>query len=67
MTQILETRRLLLQTVEENDLKAFLELFSDPITMQYFPSVKDEAGVAEWINSVRGRYVTDEISFSLSR
>ena len=45
----IETDRLFLRELTENDRDALLELFSDPIAMTYFPSTKTVDEVDEWI------------------
>ena len=45
---IIDTRRLKLRLLNENDIDDLLLLFGDPIAMKYFPSVKDYKGSEEW-------------------
>jgi RimJ/RimL family protein N-acetyltransferase len=59
----LETPRLILRCLQDNDFEAFLSLFSDPVAMKYFPSTKDDAGVKEWMIRIEERFQEDGISF----
>lgn len=55
MHMYIETEFITLRQVEAHDAESLVELFSDPIAMQYFPSTKDLKGVEEWIEEVQRR------------
>jgi [ribosomal protein S5]-alanine N-acetyltransferase len=61
----IETEYLTLRQVESHDAESLVELFSDPIAMQYFPSTKDLKGVEEWVEEVQRRDGRDGHSFLL--
>jgi len=49
---MIETERLTLRKMREEDAEAFLDIFSDPIAMQYFGGVIfDRARMDEWVRS----------------
>ena len=48
---IIETNRLFLQKLTEEDNIPLLELFSDSVAMKYFPSTKNIEQVNEWIRT----------------
>jgi ribosomal-protein-alanine N-acetyltransferase len=54
---ILETERLLLREFVAEDLDALAVVLSHPETMRYYPAPLDRAGVAEWIERNRRRYL----------
>lgn len=60
---ILETPRLFLRKIRLEDTDALLELFEDPVAMQYFPAIKDRAETREWIQAMMDRYERDGIGF----
>ncbi|MBQ8554715.1 MAG: GNAT family N-acetyltransferase [Clostridia bacterium] len=45
----IETQRLLLREMNEDDFPSLYEILSDPETMQHYPRPYDEAGVRRWI------------------
>lgn len=47
---VLETQRLKLRLLNENDIGDLLLLFCDPVAMQYFPSIKSYNETKEWLN-----------------
>ena len=55
MHMTIETRRLILRVMREDDLAPLLAIFSDPETMQYYPGTFDEARVRRWIAVNRER------------
>jgi len=55
---IIDTKRLKLRLLNENDIDDLLLLFGDPIAMKYFPSVKDCKGTEEWLNENLKNYKT---------
>ena len=46
---ILETPRVFLRTLTLEDVDGLLEIFSDPVAMQYYPSVKTRQETLQWI------------------
>lgn len=55
---IITSERVKLRLFNEKDIEELLNLFSDPIAMQYFPSVKDYKETEEWINENFGNHKT---------
>ena len=53
---ILETPRLLLREMTDEDFSALHAILSDPETMQYYPKPYDESGTRRWINWCRESY-----------
>jgi hypothetical protein len=47
----LETERLSLRFLNENDIDDLLLLFGDPVAMQYFPSIKSHSETREWLST----------------
>lgn len=56
---VIETDRLFLREMVEEDTSNLMELFSDPEAMRFFPGVKSEDEVNEWINKNLERYQKD--------
>lgn len=52
----LETSRLILREMTDNDFTALYAILSDPETMQHYPKPYDDAGVRRWINWCRDSY-----------
>lgn len=52
----LETSRLILREMTDDDFTALHAILSDPETMQYYPKPYDDAGVRRWINWCRDSY-----------
>ena len=49
---MIETRRLVLREMKKDDAEAFLDIFSDPVAMQYFGGVIfDRARMDKWVQS----------------
>ena len=48
---VLETERLILRTMREDDAEAFLDIFSDPIAMRYFGVIFDLPRMNQWVRS----------------
>ena len=46
---IIETSRLILREMTEDDFDSLYAILSDPETMRYYPKPYDEAGVRRWI------------------
>ncbi|WP_018923127.1 GNAT family N-acetyltransferase [Salsuginibacillus kocurii] len=46
---ILETKRMQLREMTEQDVDLLMEIFSDPVTMRYYPSTKTRAEAERWI------------------
>ena len=53
---VIETERLLLREMTEDDYDALYMILADPRIMQHYPSPFDEAGVRNWIRRNRERY-----------
>jgi len=46
---MIETERLILRGMREEDTEAFLRIFSDPVAMQYFGVIFDRARMEAWV------------------
>jgi ribosomal-protein-alanine N-acetyltransferase len=53
---ILETERLSLREITEDDLDDLLEIWGDPETMRFFPRTLDSQAMREWIERNQRRY-----------
>lgn len=53
---ILETPRLILREMTDDDFSALHAILSDPETMRYYPKPYDEAGVCRWIAWCKDSY-----------
>ena len=53
---ILETARLRLREIKEDDLDDLLEIWADPEAMRLFPSTLDHQAMREWIERNQIRY-----------
>jgi RimJ/RimL family protein N-acetyltransferase len=60
---IIQTERLILRHVTVDDQTDLLRLFSDPIAMQFFPSIKNEEETRDWIDKTIKRYDEDGFGF----
>ena len=56
---ILETPRLRLRELVDEDVDALSRVLSDGETMRYYPTPYDRAGVEQWIARNRRRYAND--------
>ena len=56
---ILETERLILREMTDNDYDALAAVLTDSSIMQHYPYTFDEARVRSWISRNRDRYVRD--------
>ncbi|MCR4561865.1 MAG: GNAT family N-acetyltransferase [Bacilli bacterium] len=56
MKKILETPRLILREMTDDDFPALKKIISDPDTMKYYPQPYDDAGVNKWINWCKASY-----------
>ncbi|MCR5233157.1 MAG: GNAT family N-acetyltransferase [Lachnospiraceae bacterium] len=54
---ILETDRLFLREMKEDDHDALYQVLSDSEIMQHYPYIFDESRVKEWIERNMNRYV----------
>lgn len=54
--KIIETERLILRELTEQDFDALFAVLGDPEVMQHYPNVLDENKVREWINRNIERY-----------
>ena len=50
MKIILETDRLLLREMDNNDFESLKKVISDPINMKYYPKPYDDEGVQKWLD-----------------
>lgn len=48
---MIETERLIIRDMREDDTEAFFEIFSDPVAMQYFGIVFDWSRMKAWVQS----------------
>lgn len=48
---MVETKRLTLRTMIENDAEPLLDIFSDPVAMQYFGVIFDRSRMEKWVES----------------
>lgn len=53
---IIETEKLILRELTENDFDALYAILGDPELMQYYPNVFDEKKIRAWINNNIERY-----------
>lgn len=53
---ILETERLFLREITQNDFESMKAYLSDPETMRYYPAPYDDAGVQRWIDWILDLY-----------
>ncbi|MRH44602.1 GNAT family N-acetyltransferase [Aquibacillus halophilus] len=56
MEKILITNRLSFRKMHEGDVGFLLRIFSDPIAMKYYPSVKNKEETVRWINWTLDNY-----------
>ena len=56
MKIILQTPRLYLREMDENDFDMLKKVISDPITMKYYPKPYDDEGVNKWIRWCKASY-----------
>ena len=57
MKIILETSRLLLREMDDNDFESLKKIISDPENMKYYASPYDDEGVKRWINWCKNSYL----------
>ncbi len=62
---VIETDRLFLRELDLNDTNVLIELFSDPIAMKFFPAVKTNNEVNEWIQKNIDSYLTNKFGLYL--
>jgi RimJ/RimL family protein N-acetyltransferase len=48
---MIETERLILRKMREDDAEAFLDIFSDPIAMRYFGVIFDRPRMDQWVRN----------------
>ena len=53
---MIETQRLVLREMNEDDFDALYRVLADPVTMQHYPCAFDEAKVRSWISRNMERY-----------
>jgi len=56
---ILDTQRLKLRQLTLDDVDNLLQIFSDPVAMQYYPSTFDREQTTRWVQKNLDRYKTD--------
>ena len=56
MAVILETKRLILREMTDEDYSSLQKVISDPETMKYYPKPYDEEGVWRWIRWCQASY-----------
>ncbi|MBR5409362.1 MAG: GNAT family N-acetyltransferase [Clostridia bacterium] len=56
---VLETKRLLLREMTQDDYAALLPVLGDPETMRHYPTAFDGQRVKDWIERNRNRYRKD--------
>ena len=56
MKTILETKRLILREMTDDDFNALKKVISDPDNMIYYPKPYDDNGVTRWINWCKDSY-----------
>ena len=56
MNKVLETNRLILREMDENDFDSLKKVLSDPINMKYYPEPYDDNGVRKWISWCKASY-----------
>lgn len=54
--KILETKRLFLREMTDDDFPALKKILSDPETMKYYPKPYDDEGVKRWIDWCKDSY-----------
>lgn len=52
----LETGRLVLRAMEFEDVDHLLQIFSDPVAMEHYPSLIDRPGALQWIERTLTNY-----------
>ena len=60
---LIQTDRLSLRPITQDDADDLMDLFSDPVAMAYFPNIKSRQETMVWIDSVLNRYQTDGYGF----
>ena len=56
---LIQTDRLYLRPITHDDADDLMDLFSDPVAMAHFPTIKTRRETMVWIDSVLNRYQTD--------
>jgi len=56
MKKILETKRLILRELNDDDFDSLKKVLSDPITMKFYPEPYDDNGVRKWIRWCKASY-----------
>ena len=57
MKIILETKRLILREMTDDDFDSLKKILSDPETMKYYPKLYDDNGVQKWIDWCKKSYI----------
>ena len=60
---ILDTERLQFRLITLTDIDNLMQIFSDPIAMQYYPNVKDKDEAIKWIECIID--TQDKFNFSM--
>jgi len=53
---VLESDRLRLRELRQEDFSALYAMFNDPLVMRYYPSTRDEAATQEWLDRMFSYY-----------
>ena len=53
---MLETKRLILRKMSDDDFDALKKVLSDPVNMKYYPKPYDDEGVMRWIDWCKSSY-----------
>ena len=48
---MIETKRLILRKMQEDDAEALFDIFSDPVAMRYFGVIFDRSRMDEWVRN----------------
>ena len=62
MKIILETKRLILREMTDDDFDSLKKILSDPETMKYYPKPYDDNGVQKWIDWCKKSYIENGCS-----
>ena len=63
MIKPIETVRLLLRELTEGDFAALFRILGDPVVMEHYDEVADEAETRRWLEGIRKGYERDGHSF----
>lgn len=63
MYEPIRTRRLVLRELTQSDFDALFRILADPVVMEHYDSVADEAETRRWLDGIRKGYERDGHSF----